>query len=392
MKYFFCVICFNIITEWALAQEDKLSFYVNTYAEATADFKNRAEKAGCQWQNYPFTTINSEQYNIDYATCFPKNNFQQIIWVVSGIHGIEGFFGSAVQRYWLSELQSGPQNIGFIFIHGLNPFGFKNERRVNENNVDLNRNFLIQTADFSSTNNNYGKIDTFLNPKDPVISGLSSKIGFYLESIYLILKYSMSTLRSSILEGQYDHPKGIFFGGQRHQPQKDFIDLLIQKYRSLANSHFMIDLHTGYGTRGTLHLLSGAESVSEKEQQKSIFAPYTIDFTSDKNFYRTKGDLITYWQSQLQSKPATGITFEYGTMNSLSTLGSVESLYRTVKENQAWQHTEKSSEAYQQYRNLFKEMFYPQDPDWRQSGLKQAKEYQLKLFSSFSSPNGTEVH
>jgi hypothetical protein len=29
-----------------------------------------------------------------------------------------------------------------VFVHALNPFGFKHHRRVNEDNVDLNRNFL----------------------------------------------------------------------------------------------------------------------------------------------------------------------------------------------------------------------------------------------------------
>jgi len=31
-----------------------------------------------------------------------------------------------------------------LFIHVLNPFGMKHNRRFNQNNVDLNRNFLTE--------------------------------------------------------------------------------------------------------------------------------------------------------------------------------------------------------------------------------------------------------
>lgn len=31
-----------------------------------------------------------------------------------------------------------------VLVHAVNPFGFLNNRRWNENGVDLNRNFLVE--------------------------------------------------------------------------------------------------------------------------------------------------------------------------------------------------------------------------------------------------------
>ena len=35
-----------------------------------------------------------------------------------------------------------PEDVAIVLVHALNPFGFAWRRRWNENNVDLNRNFL----------------------------------------------------------------------------------------------------------------------------------------------------------------------------------------------------------------------------------------------------------
>ncbi len=69
----------------------------------------------------------------------------------SGVHGVEGFFGLAVQHAILVRLRQAraESNIRHVLIHGVNPFGFSRIRRFNEENVDLNRNFLTNDGDFS---------------------------------------------------------------------------------------------------------------------------------------------------------------------------------------------------------------------------------------------------
>jgi hypothetical protein len=33
-------------------------------------------------------------------------------------------------------------DVTLVFIHAVNPYGFHHDRRVNEDNIDINRNFL----------------------------------------------------------------------------------------------------------------------------------------------------------------------------------------------------------------------------------------------------------
>ena len=60
----------------------------------------------------------------------------------SGLHGVEGFAGSAIQLQWLTGNYQPPDDGAVVIVHVMNPFGMVWLRRVNENNVDLNYNFL----------------------------------------------------------------------------------------------------------------------------------------------------------------------------------------------------------------------------------------------------------
>lgn len=69
----------------------------------------------------------------------PKN----LLILISGTHGVEGFCGSGCQVGYLTDrvYEALPADARVLLVHALNPFGFAWLRRVNEENVDLNRNF-----------------------------------------------------------------------------------------------------------------------------------------------------------------------------------------------------------------------------------------------------------
>ncbi len=66
--------------------------------------------------------------------------------ISSGLYGVEGLFGSAVQLALLERYLPDyrlPPDLAIVIIHILNPFGCAWYRRWNEDNIDLNRNFLL---------------------------------------------------------------------------------------------------------------------------------------------------------------------------------------------------------------------------------------------------------
>src|SRR5215831_12834065 len=85
-----------------------------------------------------------EELSVDVAYVGPRDPGVLLV-VSSGLHGVEGFAGSAIQHQLLTAQLDGlalPRAAGLLLVHALNPFGFATLRRVNESNVDLHRNFL----------------------------------------------------------------------------------------------------------------------------------------------------------------------------------------------------------------------------------------------------------
>ncbi|MEC9073399.1 MAG: M14 family metallopeptidase, partial [Myxococcota bacterium] len=125
----------------------------------------------------------------------------------SGVHGIEGFAGSACQRHMLSgDLRD---DVRYVMVHAVNPYGMAKIRRVNERNVDLNRNFLSDGEAYSGCNQGYRDLEDLLNPDTPH-GGFEA---FLLRAGWLILRHGMPALRQAVAEGQYDYPRGLFWGG-----------------------------------------------------------------------------------------------------------------------------------------------------------------------------------
>lgn len=296
-----------------------------------------------------------------------KKAQQEVIIFSSGIHGIEGYVGSAIERWLIKNyLQELSKNRDVLMIHTLNPWGMQNYRRVDQNNIDLNRNFSNNSALYQSTNNNYIQINDFLNPEEPLDLWFLHSLQFIFKSIFLISQKSIETLRNSILQGQYQNPKGLYFGGFEAQPLQTNIKNLIQKNLYNYSRIIWIDLHTGYGERAKLHLLSNETQESQIKKIKNTFSNSNIDFGSQKKFYQTTGDLTSYLMSLSQNtkQEIYSLAFEYGTMDSQNTLGSIESLRRMVIENQLSQNGPANQSSLVQTQKLFKDMFYLEDEDW----------------------------
>ena len=54
-----------------------------------------------------------------------------------------------------------------MIIHAVNPYGFAHLRRVNEENIDLNRNFIGEDDQYKGADPIYALLDELLNPSSP---------------------------------------------------------------------------------------------------------------------------------------------------------------------------------------------------------------------------------
>jgi len=311
---------------------------------------------------------------------------KKLIIISSGVHGIEGFAGSALQRMFMAELlpKLDLSETGVLFIHGVNPWGIKNRRRVDENNVDMNRNFDVDRKLFSLKNPGYPTLMTLLNPPKKLGVNSPGYLFFPIRAIYYIAKYGMGTLREAILKGQYEFPKGIYYGGNNFTAQKAEVEKLITKSAGGCSHVFIMDLHTGYGERGKLHYFTNP--ITEKKNlaaTKKVFEGYHVDWGDSGDFYVTTGDFTDYIEKLFPGRTVIRMTAEYGTMDSQTTMGSIKSLKITIMENQAFHYGGASPRDVEKAKKQFDDMYFPSSKDWRAMVMGQTIDEFPVLFGRF---------
>lgn len=340
---------------------DFSEFFQESFDDCRRDFFQYARATGGELVSHPVPGPDGTELFFDSLYLPPSGKKEKLLILTSGIHGIEGFTGSALQRYFLAKIlpEMKDKHQGILIIHGINPFGFKYERRVTGNNVDLNRNFDTSEELFKLDNPGYSKVNSLLNP-----SQRYSRLSFYSSAIKLILKFGMETLRKAILRGQYQYPDGIFFGGKTFEPQVPLIQDLVLKVGEGYDKVLLVDLHTGYGKRGKLHLFGDRSPYIDQNYMDAVFRDLSIDYGQEKDFYSVTGGFTVFIAKLFHERSKfAGAVFEFGTIDGHKPLGSLDSLYRMINENQK----SKTSKD----KRLFREMFYPSSPSWRKSVLAQ---------------------
>ena len=96
-----------------------------------------------------------------------------------------------------------------LFVHAVNPHGFSYGRRVNEDNVDLNRNFR-DFAEPPPVNAAYAEVHPLLLPATwPPPQENEAGIGAW------IAPHGERAFQAAVTGGQYAFPDGLFYGGAR---------------------------------------------------------------------------------------------------------------------------------------------------------------------------------
>ena len=331
------------IEEKGEVDPSKLTFFYETYDKNREQFRQLSASLKKQFKNVETSRLivqskMDSDLSIDTVYIPAQNEAKKIIIMSSGIHGVEGFTGSAVQQYFMNEILDSDvlKNMGVLLIHAINPYGFKYGRRVSENNIDMNRNFDVNKDLFVRKNEGYAKIYQFLTPQKEVKAGYFRNSFFFIKTVYYILKYKMQALRQSTLQGQYEFRNGIFYGGNDFEEQKEWLERLISEKTRDYKYVFVIDIHTGYGERGKLHFLPGnVQNENRKTLLKTMFGDYKIDYPkTGGKFYIVTGGFRDYIGNLIPAeKNYIKIAFEFGTLNSQTTLGSIRSLHNMILEN-----------------------------------------------------------
>src|SRR5437764_6896180 len=137
-------------------------------------------------------------------------------------------------------------------MRGDRDYGFAWMRRTNEDNVDLNRNFLLPGEKYEGCPPLYRELDRLLNPKRPPSRWEPFRLGAY----WLILRHGLPALMQAIAGGQYEFPEGLFYGGRGPSETLRLLREHLPRWLGGAARVLHLDLHTGLGRRGSYKLLA----------------------------------------------------------------------------------------------------------------------------------------
>jgi hypothetical protein len=198
----------------------------------------------------------------------------------------------------------------------------KHHRRVNANNVDLNRNFVKEVAQLIPSNPDYAPLDSFLNPPRPFRNPTLHKLAMILRVPGLILRFGVAKFRAATLLGQYRFPKGVYFGGQELQEETL---TMVELYREYIRDYAQIlhlDMHTGYGPRDQMTLVNSYHEKMASEEVVRRFGYPLVAAATAQEFYAIQGDMIDYLyaflREELPGKRFYATTFEFGTFRRIA--------------------------------------------------------------------------
>jgi hypothetical protein len=343
---------------------DALAYYSADYFTSRDRFLSACTAAGFRHQALPIDAAgpNGEVLTID-VTWKGAANPQRAVVLSSGLHGVEAPFGAAVQLALLetSFLDWQPPDDGaIVLLHALNPFGYAWQRRFNENNVDLNRNFLIADQTYAGSPALSGSFRRALTP-----AGLHRKLDLWpARMAYLAMRHGTSSFWQTLPGGQYDYPDWLFFGGQARSQTAELLDGFLPTLLDTACEVVHLDFHTGLGRWAECELLlSEVEKSEAAEWWHASFRESRVKSpVPAAGSYVVRGGFGPWLQHRFAKCNYRYAVAEFGTY---SPRRVIEALADEVR----W-HGQLVTKASMHSRARLADVFVPRDPRWRTATLQ----------------------
>ena len=357
------------------------SYFPSSYEDSRVRFLSSLNLIRQKWKSTQLQTHPLKSFpdlSIDWLWAHaPKK--ETLVIISTAEHGIEGYVGYALMKVFIEEFAPhlDSENTGLLLIHGLNPWGMKHHRKVNENSVDLNRNFVFDGHFDPAINPEFHRVKDLINPQTRIQSFGIENIKFWSRVVKAIFTPGIATVTKAALLGQHHTPNGFYYGGTTYQEgtvvAMELYRRALQEYQSVIQ----IDMHTGYGPRDQMSIImSPLDSMTSEEASRRFNYPLVLKINAEE-FYDISGDMAAYYyelrNKQFPDKQLFACGFEFGTFGS-SLLARIRSLRAMVFENQLHWHGAKSESIAHQVCREFEELYFPAEKKWQEKALADGRQ------------------
>ena len=342
--------------------------FAETYSEARSRFLAAVTERAAQLESFRNPCglgPDGEPLYTDVAWIGPAQP-ERLLFCVSGTHGVEGFAGSAIQCGLLRAGFPGKASDGlaFLLVHALNPYGFGYQRRVNEDNVDVNRNFV----DHEHPPGNPGYEDVH----GAVVQGTWDEAGGRRADELLrdyTQQHGMRALQTAITHGQWTHPDGLFYGGTGPVWSHRTLRTIASRYLQGVPRIGYIDLHTGLGRRSWGEpIFRGGPDPHALDRARAWYGEHlTISDNGSSSSTPIVGNTASLVASVLEeTQLITAITLEFGTLSGTEVLAALR--------DDNWLHLNKRAPRgrAEEIKRAILDAFYPGDQEWRDAVWERA--------------------
>jgi hypothetical protein len=331
-----------------------------TMPEADAKFTAGCARHGVQPVFYSHPLLGRDGEKIQVGTALLGNpNATSTMLILSGEHGIEGYAGAGIQT---ALLERGGFDLGddcsLLFVHQINPWGCAWDRRENENNVDLFRNFTYSSRP-SKTDPLYPEIDAALNLR--AWSGAERERADERRRS-LVQRHGGDRVIAAMRRGQSEFPKGMTYHGAGPTWSKLIIDQILRENLPNCRRLFVLNLHTGFGAYGEGIIVCYEDPASRNYQMLErlygrIYAP------GNDASIPTHSDPLP-WSFAAEVLPGLDvcmIAIEYGTENQGRSMPILQgNLYFHM-------HGDPTSPEALQIAKDYRRLFYAEEDGWKQA-------------------------
>jgi hypothetical protein len=368
-----------------------------SYEDSRQNFRDRLTALSRLWPKARLEKqilTSAQDLSIDWLRAEAMQHKEKLLVISTGLHGIEGYIGSAILQLFIDEFlpRLNPDTTGILLIHSLNPWGMSQWKRINPNNVDLNRNFI--SGSFSSAemvNNDYKLLLSFLCPGRPVGGLLTEKWVFISGLVRTVIRLGTLRLREAALMGQYEYPSGIYFGGQSIQEETRVMMKLYQD-SFMGYKHIIhLDLHSGYGPRDQMTVVTSPMDSRSALEIKQQYQLARVAGANPGEFYSMHGDMNDWEYELVRTKlPGSSIfaaNFEFGTYGK-TFLSEARSLRITILKNQKNLYGGSTATGDWIDRE-YRELYLPNDSTWFEKARQDARQAFKGIFNAEEITNST---